>query len=383
MPFLFVDKRFLKIADNVIDFEEQIIVTGTFFLAADRKENFCTIDQKNQIKKKSPTHNFIISSFTKANDDSPSKIVLLVDHLNKASGVHKIQAILRRRYDASQLIPQTLDLLSQIKVLCRLGLPLELNAIVLSLTLLHALTQRRYVGIILKLVERPLQHKLGIDALDAQQIEHHVVSQVKGRVERIGLALDDVLGGRGRHALINHQNNNALVVEAPAARPARHLNVLAGRNPPGLFAVPFAARREQDCARRHVQAHGKGLGGEQHFEQAFREQYLNGLLEHRQHARVQRQHALHLGQLLVFVGQNADRVGEHLIDQLFFLVSVVVGLGGYDRVRLALLLTEAEHYHWRHLFVHYGLQDFVARGLVGRAGQVGAAAAATAAPSPL
>lgn len=41
----------------------------------------------------------------------------------------------------------------------------------------------------LELVERLLQHVLGVDLLHPQQVQHHVVRQVEGAVQRVGGAL--------------------------------------------------------------------------------------------------------------------------------------------------------------------------------------------------
>ena len=47
----------------------------------------------------------------------------------------------------------------------------------------------RHGCVVLKLVERPLEHVLRIDLLHSQQVQHHVVCQVERRVQRIRLAL--------------------------------------------------------------------------------------------------------------------------------------------------------------------------------------------------
>ena len=39
--------------------------------------------------------------------------------------------------------------------------------------------------VVLKLVERLLQHVLGVDLLHPQQVENHVVGEVEGTVERV------------------------------------------------------------------------------------------------------------------------------------------------------------------------------------------------------
>ncbi len=47
----------------------------------------------------------------------------------------------------------------------------------------------RHGCVVLKLVERPLEHVLRIDLLHSQQVQHHVVCQVERRVQCIRLAL--------------------------------------------------------------------------------------------------------------------------------------------------------------------------------------------------
>ena len=217
--------------------------------------------------------------------------------------------MLGQRDYARQLMAQTLYLLPQIEVVRYLVFLLKYNRVVIFFTLLQFLqtqiriqnlkkicfkcaskkvvitfTQGGNVGIVLKLKKRTLQHKLGIDAFDPEQVEHHVVGEMKRAVQRIGLALDNVLGRGRTHPLVNHQYNNALVVKTASSGTTAHLNIFARCDPANVFAVPFAARGEQHCARGHVQAHRECLGGEQHFQQTLGEQDLNGLLEHGQHA---------------------------------------------------------------------------------------------------
>lgn len=43
--------------------------------------------------------------------------------------------------------------------------------------------------VVLELVERLLQHVFGVDLLHTEQVEHHVVGQVEGAVQRISRAL--------------------------------------------------------------------------------------------------------------------------------------------------------------------------------------------------
>eukprot|EP00964_Phaeocystis_antarctica_P005195 scaffold2836_cov42-Phaeocystis_antarctica.AAC.1 len=50
--------------------------------------------------------------------------------------------------------------------------------------------------------------------------------------------------------------------------------------------VAVGRSREDDGARGHVDAHGEGLGGEEHAHEVLLEEELDDLLEHGQQARV-------------------------------------------------------------------------------------------------
>lgn len=51
---------------------------------------------------------------------------------------------------------------------------------------LHNARQR---PVVLELIEGLLQHVLRVDLLHTQQVQHHVVGQVEGAVQRVGRAL--------------------------------------------------------------------------------------------------------------------------------------------------------------------------------------------------
>jgi hypothetical protein len=59
----------------------------------------------------------------------------------------------------------------------------------------------------------------------------------------------------------------------------RYLNILAGRQPPEVLPVKLLDGSEEHSARRHVQPHGKRLGGEEGFDQPFAEQDLDRFLQ--------------------------------------------------------------------------------------------------------
>lgn len=51
------------------------------------------------------------------------------------------------------------------------------------------LNYARQSPVVLELVERLLEHVLWVDLLNTQQVEHHIVGQVKGTVQRVCRAL--------------------------------------------------------------------------------------------------------------------------------------------------------------------------------------------------
>ena len=73
-------------------------------------------------------------------------------------------------------------------------------------------------------------------------------------------------------------------VETPPAGPARHLNVLCGQQRPELLAIVLANAVKDDGAGGHVDAHGKGLRGEEQLDPAVGEAALHHLLEDGQDA---------------------------------------------------------------------------------------------------
>ena len=194
------------------------------------------------IKRKNVLANhFIVGPLPEVDHDTPPEIITLVDDLHESTRIHKINNILRLRNNARQLSAQRLHLLPQVKIVGDLVLLVEFDRIVVLLAFAQLFAQRRYIRVILKLKERPLQHKLGINALHTQQIEHHVVGQVKGAVQAVRLAFDNVFSRARTHPLVDHEYDNTFIVETATTCASTHLYILARSDPAGLFAVPFAA----------------------------------------------------------------------------------------------------------------------------------------------
>lgn len=71
--------------------------------------------------------------------------------------------------------------------------------------------------LVLELEEASLHHVLRVDLFNSQQVEHHVVRQVEGRVDRVGFALDDLSALLWAHLLVYHQDDDSLVVQPSPA----------------------------------------------------------------------------------------------------------------------------------------------------------------------
>src|SRR4051812_10148942 len=68
-------------------------------------------------------------------------------------------------------------------------------------------------------------------------------------------------------------------VHATAPRPSGHLLELVRNQHATAAAIPLAHATDDDGARRHVDAQGQGVGGEDHLHQTAREENLDELLE--------------------------------------------------------------------------------------------------------
>jgi hypothetical protein len=82
-------------------------------------------------------------------------------------------------------------------------------------------------GLILKLEKAPFQHVLRVDFLNTEQIQHHVVGEMEGRVDGIRLALNDLFSSSRADLLIHHQNNKTLLIKTSTSSTSRHLDVFS------------------------------------------------------------------------------------------------------------------------------------------------------------
>jgi len=81
--------------------------------------------------------------------------------------------------------------------------------------------------------------------------------------------------------LVNHEDDDAALVEPTPASSAAHLDVLAGGYVAEGVAVELADAGEDDRLCRHVEAHGEGLCGEKSLDIALLEEDLDDLLQDR------------------------------------------------------------------------------------------------------
>eukprot|EP00128_Syssomonas_multiformis_P004737 Colp12_sorted_trinity150504_noHs@31866 len=169
----------------------------------------------------------------------------------------------------------------------------------------------RCVALLLKLVEGGADEVLRVRVLHSQHVQHHVVADVVRTEQGVGRSVNHVLGNLRLHFLVQHLDDNSLVVLASASGAATHLNVLARGDPAEVLAVELARLREDNGLGRHVDADGESLGGKQALDEALLEEQLNDFFEDGQQPSVVNAHAvlqqgqdgLHRRQLLVVLGQ--------------------------------------------------------------------------------
>ena len=219
-----------------------------------------------------------------------------------------------------------------------------------STRVLRTLLEPRHARRVLELVEAPLEHKLGADALDPEQVEDHIVTEVESRVEPVRLALDHVFGVLGLELLVDHHDDDTPVVETTPTGPTRHLDVLARRERPEFFAVKLADVVEDDRLGRHVEADRERLGRKEHLDQALLEENLDDLLENRQQAAVvdsdaafeERQQALDLRQIPVVLRKGVDCILKDRLDEIALVIRIELELRHLKREPLAFALRKGE-----------------------------------------
>ncbi|GIX63248.1 uncharacterized protein BcabD6B2_26830 [Babesia caballi] len=295
--------------------------------------------------------------------DPPLPEVPLVFELDQPSVIQKIErpqvvghqppnGILRLR----NLLTQRVDLreLKKLVVVQQRLLLLHLLAHPHELVLVFA-----RVGVPLKLEEGPLNQKLRRGVLDADQVEQHVVAQVKRAVQPVRLPHEDGLRLLGFDAPVQHDYHQTVLIQTAPARPPRHLDVLARRDEAIRLTVPLAEGGEDHAPGRHVNPHREGLSAEEHLYQPLLEQNLDDFLDDGQQAAVvdaypaleQRQHEDRLRQLPVVVGQRRHGVLVYFSDEVLLRLVRHVQRAQRGRVRFAFGLGEGEDDHRRELFV--------------------------------
>ena len=110
-----------------------------------------------------------------------------------------------------------------------------------------------------------MQHEFWLNAFHTQHVDDHGVGELEGAVEKCWLSLQDELAVAGGEGIIQHQDDDASVVQAPATRPTTHLDVLSRGYPTKLLAVKLASAAEEDRSGWHVHAHREGFRGTQHL----------------------------------------------------------------------------------------------------------------------
>jgi len=73
---------------------------------------------------------------------------------------------------------------------------------------------------------------------------YHVIGEMEGRVEGIGLTLQDSFGSGGTHFIVNHLYDYASIIETTATGSPTHLNILSGCHPTSSLSVKLPSTRE-------------------------------------------------------------------------------------------------------------------------------------------
>ncbi len=189
-----------------------------------------------------------------------------------------------------QVVLTVLQLAAQPRVLLEVAEVAGHGGLVALKTLLVALhlagdAHDRLVG--LELREGRLQQlarTVPAELLD--QVDRHVVRRPEARAQRVRACAGQTRQVLGARAALPQHHGVALDVDAAPPRTPRQLRVFAGRDVRVLLAVPLDELFQHHRAGGHVDAEGEGLRREHGLDQAAYEQFLDDLLEGRQHARV-------------------------------------------------------------------------------------------------
>mmetsp|Transcript_22013 Transcript_22013/g.70286 ORF Transcript_22013/g.70286 Transcript_22013/m.70286 type:complete len:419 (+) Transcript_22013:599-1855(+) len=216
-------------------------------------------------------------------DDSPAPAAV---ELDEASGLEELCYSVRGQDLAANLVVDPSELVLEVVIARELVLVLHHHLVVLLLHGGQLLLEPRDRALLLEHEERVPDDELWVGILDAHKVQKHVVAEIEGRGERVGLAAHDFLGLGRLHLLVHHLDDNTALVQSTAAGAPTHLNVLAGSDPTEIEAVILSHGGKHHRFRRHVDAHGECLGGKEHLDEALAEQDLGDLLEDWQQAAV-------------------------------------------------------------------------------------------------
>ncbi len=142
-----------------------------------------------------------------------------------------------------------------------------------------------------ELGERRLEQLLGLVlGVIGHQVDGHVVTRIETRPQRLGSRGRDPGNPFERHpAVVKHHRRAPMVDAATAGATGQLGEFAAGERLVGL-SVELREALEHDRSSRHVDAEGKGLGGEDDLYEPADEELLHGFLEDRDHAGVVRRH---------------------------------------------------------------------------------------------
>ena len=84
----------------------------------------------------------------------------------------------------------------------------------------------------MNLEEGTFKHELRVDFLHSQEIQDHVVSQVKGGIQLIRLPAHHVFANTWRHFLVDHKNDETSGIDPSTSSTSTHLNEFSRRQPP-------------------------------------------------------------------------------------------------------------------------------------------------------
>lgn len=187
------------------------------------------------------------------NQNTPAKVhstwALNVD---ETALLEEANAVLGMLNDMDHILVVVFQLLTDSVIILDNALVRNDDGVSLLLQADELTLELRYAGGVLELEETPLQHVLGRNSLNTEQVEDHVVTEMEGGVELILVADNDSSGRLGLELVIDHHDDDTTVIETTTTSSASHLNVLRGSKRAALLTVPLGDLGEDDGSGRHV-----------------------------------------------------------------------------------------------------------------------------------